>query len=68
MNNNKYVDVPAIVQIIGNVYNNPSLLDNEKYKFNLDDFTEEFHRIIFGTMYNLHVMGAKDININVIED
>lgn len=66
--NNKYVDIPAIVQIIGNVYNNPSLLDNEKYKFNLDDFTEEFHRIIFGTMYNLHAMGAKDININVIED
>lgn len=66
--NSKYVDIPAIVQIIGNVYNNPNLLDNEKYKFNLEDFTEEFHRIVFGSMYNLHAMGTKDININVIED
>ena len=66
--NNRYVDIPAIVQVIGNIYNNPNLLDSEKYRFNEDDFTEEFHRIIFGTMYNLHIMGAKDVNINVIED
>ena len=66
--NNRYVDIPAIVQVIGNIYNNPNLLDSEKYRFNEDDFTEEFHRIIFGTMYNLHMMGAKDVNINVIED
>lgn len=66
--NNRYVDIPAIVQVIGNVYKNPNLMDSEKYRFNQEDFTEEFHRIIFGAMYNLHAMGAKDVNINVIED
>ena len=29
-----YTDIPACMQVIGAVYNNPSLLDNEKYKFN----------------------------------
>ncbi len=64
----KYVDTPAIVQIIGNIYNNPDILDNEKYKFFEEDFPNEFHKIIFGTIYNLHTLGAKEININSIED
>ena len=29
----KYTDIPSIVQVIGNIYKNVSLLDNEKYKF-----------------------------------
>ena len=65
---NRYVDIPAVIQVIGNVYKNPNLMDSEKYRFNLEDFTEEFHRTVFGTIYNLHAMGAKDINVNVIED
>lgn len=65
----KYVDTAAIVQVIGCIYNNPSLLDKEdKYTFNEEDFPEEFHRIIFGSIYNLHALGAKKININTIED
>ena len=64
----KYEDVPAIVQVIGNIYNNPNILDNEKYKFFEEDFPNNFHRIIFGTIYNLHVLGAKEITINAIED
>lgn len=64
----KYVDTPAIVQVIGNIYNNPDILDNEKYKFLEEDFPNDFHKILFGTIYNLHALGAKEININVIED
>ena len=64
----KYVDIPSIVQVIGNIYNNPTLLDNEKYTFLEDDFPNEFHKIVFGTIYNLHMMGAKEITINTIED
>ena len=29
----KFIDVPSIMQVIGNIYNNPNLLDNEKYTF-----------------------------------
>ena len=65
----KYVDVSAIVQVIGCIYNNPNLLDaEEKYSFNEDDFPEEFHKIIFGSIYNLHALGAKEISSHTIED
>ena len=64
----RYVDVPAIVQIIGNIYNNVSLLDYEDYHFNEDDFPEQFHKILFGSIYNLHALGAKEVTLNAIED
>lgn len=64
----KYVDIPAIIQVIGSIYQNPSLLDNENYFFNEQDFTEEFHKILFGSIYNLHLLGAKSVNVNTIED
>lgn len=64
----KYVDTSAIIQVIGNIYLNPSLIDNENYFFNEEDFTEDFHRILFESIYNLYVMGAKEISINAIED
>ena len=68
MKNSKYVDIPSIVQVIGNIYNNPNLLDNEKYTFYEEDFPQEFNTLIFGSIYNLHMMGAKEITINAIED
>lgn len=64
----RYVDIPAIVQVIGSVYQNPNLLDNEAYHITEDDFTEKFHKVIFGSIYNLHMLGAQKININTIED
>ena len=67
-NSVKYVDISAIIQVIGSVYQNPTLLDNENYTFNTDDFTEEFHKILFGSIYNLYKLGAKSITVNAIED
>ena len=64
----KYTDISATIQVIGCIYQNVSLLDDEKYFFNEDDFTEEFHKILFGSIYNLHALGAKDVNVNAIED
>ena len=64
----KYVDLSATIQVIGCIYQNPSLLDDERYFFNEDDFIEEFHKILFGSIYNLHALGAKEVNVNTIED
>ena len=64
----KYVDIAAIVQVIGNIYQTPALLDNDNYTFIEEDFTEEFHKVLFGSIYNLHALGAKEINLNAIED
>ena len=64
----KYYDTNACMQVIGDVFLNPSLLDmTEKYKFNEADFQQEFHKIIFGSIYNLHQLGAKEISIEDIE-
>ena len=65
----KYVDITSIVQVIGGIYINPTLLDLEdKYFFHEEDFTEKFHKILFGSIYNLHMLGAKEISISALED
>lgn len=64
----RYTDIPSTMQVIGAIYVNPNLLDNGKYFFVEEDFCEEFHRILFGSIYNLHVTGVKEINSDTIED
>ena len=64
----KYEDRNAVIQIIGSIYLNPSILDNEDYSFNEEDFVEEFHKILFGSIFNLHMLGAKEITPAAIED
>lgn len=64
----KYVDTTAAVNVIAGVYNNTELLDNEKYKFYEELFTEDIHKILFNSIYNLHALGAKEISIKTIED
>ena len=63
-----YIDTKSIIQVIGSIYQNPNLLDEEQYSFNEDDFPQEFHRIMFGSIHNLHALGAKIITPNTIED
>ena len=68
MSKSRYVDTLAIVQVIGCVYQNPNLIDNESYSFTLNDFCEEFHKVIFGSIYNLYKLGAERIDIPTIEN
>lgn len=65
----KYIDIPATIQVIGGIYQDPNILDMEdKYHFYIEDFPEEFHKVIFGAIYNLHQLGAKEINIQTIDN
>lgn len=66
--NSEYIDTKSIIQVIGCVYQNPDLFDDDQYKFNEDDFPQEFHRVMFGAIHNLHALGAKTISVNTIED
>jgi hypothetical protein len=44
----KYVDLTSVMQVIGCVFNNPSLLDcDDKYIITEDDFSDDFHKITF---------------------
>lgn len=65
---NNYVDMTALTQVIGCVFNDPGLLDIEdKYYITDDDFPNEFHKIVFGAMYNLHE-AKSNVTIDAIID
>ena len=64
----KYVDMAAITQIIGCVFNDSSILnDTDKYFINEEDFPDEFHRVIYGSIYNIHSTGSL-VNLDAIVD
>lgn len=65
----KYVDVTAIMQVIGCVYNNPQILDfTDKYTIVDEDFPDEFHRTVFGAIYKIYELGAKSISLENLSD
>ena len=65
----KYVDTSSIVQVIGCVYKIPQLLDYvDKYTITEEDFPDQFHKIVFGSIYKLHELGSEKITISNILD
>lgn len=65
----KFVDIAAIMQVIGAVYNNPSILDNtDKYIITDDDFPDAFHKTVFGAIYNIYTAGVNKITLKNILD
>ena len=69
MATSKYVDIASIIQVIGCVFKNPQLLDyTDKYVITDEDFPDQFHKIVFGTIFKLHELGAEKITLNSIAD
>ena len=66
----KYVDTTSIVQVIGDVFNKPSILDEtDKYVITDEDFVNDFHKIVFGAIYKIHELGdSKTITIENVCD
>ena len=65
----KYNDPTAAMQVIGCVFNNPQLLDiTDKYTIVDEDFSDSFHKVVFGAIYKLHELGAKKISLQNIAD
>ena len=64
----QYTDVSAIIQVIGCTFNKPSILDDtDRYNITEYDFVEEFHKIVFGSIYNIHLTGS-DVTVDAIVD
>ena len=65
----KYNDPTATMQVIGCVFNNPQLLEiSDKYTIVDEDFSDSFHKVVFGAIYKLHELGAKKISLQNIAD
>lgn len=59
------VDKRAILQVLGNLMRDPSLLD--QYKFEVSDFGEPFYQLIYGLVFNLYSTGAEKIDTFTID-
>lgn len=69
MKNSKFVDISCLCQVIGTIFTNPKILEQEdKYKFNKEDFCDSFHQTVFSSIYNIWQLGAKEITLPAIED
>ncbi len=65
----KFVDTTAIMQVIGGVFKNPSVLDfTDKYTIVDEDFPDPFHKTVFGAIYKMHELGAQKITLESISD
>ena len=65
----KYIDTLSTMQVIGCVFNDISLLDyTDRYNIVEEDFCNDFHKIVFGSIYKLHELGVKTITIETIVD
>lgn len=65
----KFVDITSIMQVIGCVFNNPSLLEQtDKYVITDEDFPDKFHKIVFGAIYKIYELGAEKITLKNISD
>lgn len=69
MTSSRYVEISSLVQVLGSLYNKPKIFEqDDKYKFNIDDFYDDFHKIIYSCIYNLWQLGAKEITLPAIQD
>lgn len=65
----KYNDLTSVLQVLGCVYKNPSLLEErDKYPLTDADFADEFHRATFGALFKLYELGAREFNLQQIND
>ncbi len=52
----------AVMHVLAGLIQNPLLFTNDKYKFTIEDFPEQFHRILFGAIDTLARNGMEKIS------
>ena len=69
MSKSKYYDTSSVIQVLGCLYSNPSLVSNESYHLREDDFSNnDFHRVMFGVINNLVNTGSEKPSIADVEN
>ena len=69
MDSSRYADTPSLVQVLGCLISDITILDDEgKYFLTKEDFVKEFHQILFATLSNMHTMGVRQVNLQSIEN
>ena len=61
-------DSSAAMYVLAYIMHNPQgVFNNKKYLLTISDFTKPIYKVLFGTLYNLSVSGAKTIHPQDIE-
>lgn len=69
MDSSRYADTPSLVQLLGCLIDDITILDDEgKYFLTTADFVKEFHQIIFASLSNMHTMGVRQVTVQSIEN
>ena len=57
-----YINKIAVMQVLAGLIKDPFLFANNKYRFAIDDFQEQFHRIVYGAVEYLARSGMEKID------
>lgn len=57
-----YINKVAIMQVLAGLIKNPLLFADNNYRFDIDDFQEQFHKIVFGAIEYLAKSGLQKID------
>lgn len=52
----------AVIHVLAGLISEPLLFSNSKYRFDIEDFPEAFHQILFGAIQNLAIEGMEKIS------
>ena len=63
-----YKDKMSVVQVLGCILHNPTIIIDEQYPLTDKDFPERFHKIEYGAMENLVKNGVNDLSGITIDD
>ena len=58
----------AVIHVLAGLINNPLLFSDNRYRFSIDDFPEQFHRIIFGAIEHLASEGMGRIEFIDVDE
>lgn len=63
-----YVDKTAIMNVIGCLLKDTSLLSNEEYVFSEEDFSDKLPKIIYGALNNLYIDGVRKFDLVILDE
>ena len=58
----------AVIHVLAGLITNPLLFSDNRYRFSITDFPEQFHRIIFGAVEHLATEGLASIQFIDIDE
>ena len=63
-----YIDKNAIMNVIGCIFKDSSILEHNEYYFSEEDFVEKITKIIYGALNNLYIDGIRKFDLIILDE